>query len=205
MDQQERIERAASLDQKQSGALPLSVEEHESGHVLGGIEAARIILVALAATAVWFRVWEPFPRVSLIGVLGVLIGGWPIFKEAAGNAAARRMTMELSMSIALVAAAAISQFFTALIITLFVLIAEVLEGMTVSRGRRAIRDLMDFLPRSVTVRSAGGVRETSDSIELTSRRFRARQPWRSRSRRRHRAERPLICRPGADYGRVDAG
>jgi len=134
MDQQERIEHAASLDQKQSGALPPSVEEHESGHVLGGIEAARIILVALAATAVWFRVWEPFPRVSLIGVLGVLIGGWPIFKEAAGNAAARRMTMELSMSIALVAAAAISQFFTALIITLFVLIAEVLEGMTVSRG-----------------------------------------------------------------------
>ena len=161
MDQQERIERAASHDQKQSGALPPSVEEHESGHVLGGIEAARIILVALAATAVWFRVWEPFPRVSLIGVLGVLIGGWPIFKEAAGNAAARRMTMELSMSIALVAAAAISQFFTALIITLFVLIAEVLEGMTVSRGRRAIRDLTDFLPRSVTVRSARGVRETS--------------------------------------------
>jgi P-type Cu+ transporter len=161
MDQQERIERAASLDQKQSGALPPSVEEHESGHVLGGIEAARIILVALAATAVWFRVWEPFPRVSLIGVLGVLIGGWPIFIEAAENAAARRMTMELSMSIALVAAAAISQFFTALIITLFVLIAEVLEGMTVSRGRRAIRDLTDFLPRSVTVRSASGVRETS--------------------------------------------
>src|SRR6266404_393619 len=160
MDQQERIEHAASLDQKQSGALPPSVEEHESGHVLGGIEAARIILVALAATAVWFRVWEPFPRVSLIGVLGVLIGGWPIFKEAAGNAAARRMTMELSMSIALVAAAAISQFFTALIITLFVLIAEVLEGMTVSRGRRAIGDLMDFLPRSVTIRSAGGARET---------------------------------------------
>src|SRR6266849_805038 len=161
MDQQERIEHAASLDQKQSGALPPSVEEHESGHVLGGIEAARIILVALAATAVWFRVWEPFPRVSLIGVLGVLIGGWPIFEEAAKNVAARRMTMELSMSIAIVAAAAISQYFTALIITLFVLIAEVLEKMTVSRGRRAIRDLMDFLPRTVTVRGSSGIRETS--------------------------------------------
>ena len=69
--------------------------------------------------------------------------------------------MELSMSIALVAAACISQFFTALIITLFVLVAEVLEGMTVSRGRRAIRDLLDFLPRSVTVRGANGVREAS--------------------------------------------
>jgi Cu+-exporting ATPase len=97
----------------------------------------------------------------LIGVLSVLIGGWPIFKEAAENAAARRMTMELSMSIAIIAAACISQFFTALIITLFVLVAEVLEGMTVSRGRRAIRDLMDFIPRSVTVRGATGIRETS--------------------------------------------
>jgi Cu+-exporting ATPase len=161
MDQQERIGRSASLDQTQDGMTAPSVEEHESGHVFGRIEAARIIVVAVAATAVWFHVWQPFPRTSLIGVLGVLIGGWPIFKEAAENAAARRMTMELSMSIALVAAAAISQFFTALIITLFVLIAEVLEGMTASRGRRAIRDLMDFLPRSVTVRSAGSVRETS--------------------------------------------
>ena len=56
-------------------------------------------------------------QISLIGMIGLLVGGWPIFKEAAENAAARRMTMELSMSIAIVAAAAISQFFTALIIT----------------------------------------------------------------------------------------
>jgi Cd2+/Zn2+-exporting ATPase/Cu+-exporting ATPase len=86
-----------------------------------------------------------------------LIGGWPIFKEALENLLAKRMTMELSMSIAIVAAAAISEFFTALVITLFVLIAEVLEGMTVSRGRRAIRDLLDFLPRAVSVRRGGAV------------------------------------------------
>ena len=60
-----------------------------------------------------------------------------------------------------------SEFFTALIITLFVLVAEVLERMTVSRGRRAIRDLLEFLPHSVIVRSADGVREAStDEIHL---------------------------------------
>src|SRR5579864_5207252 len=137
------------------------MEEQAHHDILGPLEAARIALVALAATAVWFHLWEPLPSVSVIGVLGVLIGAWPIFKEAAENAASRRMTMELSMSIAIVAAAAISQYFTALIITLFVLIAEVLEKMTVSRGRRAIRDLMDFLPRSVTIRDATGLREIS--------------------------------------------
>jgi cation transport ATPase len=40
------------------------------------------------------------------------------------------------MTIAIAAAAAIGEFFTALVITLFVLVAELLEGMTVSRGRK---------------------------------------------------------------------
>ena len=113
----------------------------------------------------WFRVWEPIPGVSLIGIIGLLVGGWPIFKEALENLIARRMTMDLSMTIAIVAAAAIGEFFTALVIALFVLVAEVLEGMTVSRGRHAIRDLLDFLPRSVSVRRSGGVRDV-DSAEL---------------------------------------
>ena len=78
---------------------------------------------------------------------------WPIFKEAFLNLISR-MTMELSMTIAIVAAASIGEFFTALVISLFVLVAEVLERMTVSRGRHAIRDLLDFLPRSVSVRRA---------------------------------------------------
>ena len=140
-------------------------DEHDHAHAFEWLEAARIGLVALAAAAVWFRVWEPIPSVSLIGVIGLLVGGWPIFKEALENLIARRMTMELSMTIAIVAAAAIGEFFTALVIALFVLVAEVLEGMTVSRGRHAIRDLLDFLPRSVSVRRSGGVRDV-DSAEL---------------------------------------
>ncbi len=155
----EKIEIPTLVDQAQKETTVPAAEERD--HVLSPLEAARIIVVAIAAAAVWLRLWDPIPSISLIGVLGVLIGGWPIFKEAAENAASRRMTMELSMSIAIVAAACIAQYFTALVITLFVLVAEVLEGMTVSRGRRAIGDLMDFIPRSVTVRGANGIRETS--------------------------------------------
>src|SRR5216684_5411052 len=165
MDPRERI--TASADQAQGRTTVPAAENRESDHVLSRVEAARIVVVALAAAAVWFHVREPLTRVSLIGVLGVLIGGWPIFKEAAENAAARRMTMELSMSIAIIAAAGISQFFTALVITLFVLVAEVLEGMTVSRGRRAIRDLLDFLPRAVSVRRAGSISEVdADTLSV---------------------------------------
>lgn len=142
-------------------------QDHDHAHVFEWKEALRILFVALAAAAVWFRLWEPFTNVRVIGVAGVLVGGWPIFKEAFENSVARRMTMELSMTIAIVAATAISEFFTALVITLFVLVAEVLEGMTVSRGRSAIRDLLDFLPRAVAVRRAGAITEVdADSLAV---------------------------------------
>lgn len=134
-------------------------DHHDHEHAFEWQEMVRIALVALAAAIVWFRLWEPLATISIVGVAGLLIGGWPIFKEGFENLIAKRMTMELSMSIAIIAAAAISEFFTALVITLFVLVAEVLEGMTVSRGRRAIRDLLDFLPRAVSVRRAGSVSE----------------------------------------------
>jgi heavy metal translocating P-type ATPase len=136
------------------------VERTENEHGFEWIEIGRIAFVALAAAAVWFRVWEPFSHVSVIGIAGALIGGYPIFKEALGNIVERKMTMELSMTIALVSALAIGEFFTALVITAFVLAAEVLEGLTVGRGRRAIQDLIDFLPRTVSVR------RNSDVVEI---------------------------------------
>jgi heavy metal translocating P-type ATPase len=136
------------------------------GHAFGWPEAARILFVVLAAATVGFPVWEPFPAFSVIAASGLLIGGWPILKEALENIAERRMTMELSMTIAVVAAAAIGEFFTALVITLFVLIAEVLEGLTVGRGREAIRDLLEFLPREVSVRRAGSIRAISTDALL---------------------------------------
>jgi heavy metal translocating P-type ATPase len=130
-------------------------DDQEHGNGIDWKELARIGFVATAAAAVWFRVWEPWDRVSVIGLIGTLGGGWPIFHEAWENLRERRMTMELSMTIALVAALVIGEFFTALVITAFVLAAEVLEGLTVGRGRRAIRDLLDFLPASATVRRSG--------------------------------------------------
>src|SRR6266852_4713522 len=131
--------------------------EHEHG--FEWVELIRIAFVALAAAAVWFRVWEPFSRVSVIGIAAALIGGYPIFKEAFENIVERKMTMELSMTVALVSALAIGEFFTALIITAFVLAAEILEGLTVGRGRRAIQDMLDFLPQVASVLRNGQIVE----------------------------------------------
>jgi heavy metal translocating P-type ATPase len=142
--------------------------EHEGhDHKFELQDGIRIALVAVAAILVWAKVWEPFAHVSVIGILGTLIGIYPILKEAAENVMERRMTMELSMTIAILAALAIGQFFTALVIVLFVLIAEVLEGLTVRRGRTAIRDLLNLLPSEVTVRRNGKTeRRSTANISL---------------------------------------
>jgi heavy metal translocating P-type ATPase len=137
-------------------------DDHGDEH--GGFEwldVVGVLFVALAAIAVWFHLWEPFHRVSVIGLAATLVGGYPIFKEALESIIERRMTMELSMTIALVAALAIGEFFTALVITGFVLAAEILEGMTVGRGRRAIQDMLDFLPQTASVLRNGEVVEVA--------------------------------------------
>jgi heavy metal translocating P-type ATPase len=145
----------------------LGAGHEEHGHGVEWAELVRIAFVVLAAAAVWFRLWEPFPRISVIGIAATLIGGYPIFKEAFENIVERKMTMELSMTIALLSALAIGEFFTALVITGFVLAAEVLEGLTVGRGRRAIQDLLNFLPRTVTVRRNAQVVEiAADQVSV---------------------------------------
>src|SRR5580704_2778445 len=113
-------------------------------------------LVIVASLTGWWRHWM---LRDWLACTATLVGGFPIFKEAWENLRKRRMTMELSMTIALVAALCIGQFLTALVIAFFVLFAELLEGYTVGGGRRAIQNLIDALPRHVTVRRNGEERE----------------------------------------------
>lgn len=133
---------------------------------------ARIVVAGLCAAAVQLRLPDASPPLLMIGssiflpfswyaLVGLLFGGWPLFVEAWESIRRRQMTMELSMVIAILAATYTGYFFVALVITFFVLIAEVLEGMTVERGRRAIQNLLELLPREVAVRRSGSVNTIS--------------------------------------------
>ncbi len=135
-----------------------SVGGNDDVHDTGAVDPqdiGRVFAVLACAMAVAAHVWEPWPGVSVIGLVGTIAGGWPIFVEAIESIRELRMTMELSMTIALLAALAIGEYFTALLITAFVLAAEILEELTVGRGRRAIRQLLDWLPRTATVLRGG--------------------------------------------------
>jgi Cd2+/Zn2+-exporting ATPase/Cu+-exporting ATPase len=136
---------------------PTAQEGHagEGAHPINWRELNRVLFVAAAAGAMWFLRGAANPYITALGVACTVVGAFPIFAEAYENIVQRRMTMELSMAIAIVAALAIREIFTALIITLFVLVAEILEGLTVGRGRQAIQRLIDLLPSSATVRRLG--------------------------------------------------
>lgn len=128
--------------------------EH-GNHNVSKTDLIRITMVGAAVALCWMRI----PYFNVLGIAATLIGGYPIFKEALSNLRERRMTMELSMSIALFAALAISEVFTALVITFFVLIAEALETLTISRGHNALKHLITLLPQDVFVRNGDAVEE----------------------------------------------
>jgi Cd2+/Zn2+-exporting ATPase/Cu+-exporting ATPase len=134
-----------------------SDEEHE--HHIDMADLVRISMVALAVLASWLVPWRPVANLELISLVATVVGGFPIWKEAIAAVFERRMTMELSMTIAIGAALAIGESFTASVIVLFVLVAEALEHQTVGRGRRAIQQLTDLLPPSATVRDGNNEQE----------------------------------------------
>ena len=123
-----------------SAALDHSTESgHDHAHAVTWLQISRVLFVAASAGAALLARSGSNPYITIVGVICTFVGGFPIFRDAYENVVERRMTMELSMTIAIVAALAIREIFTALVITLFVLVAEILEGLTVARGRGAIR------------------------------------------------------------------
>jgi Cd2+/Zn2+-exporting ATPase/Cu+-exporting ATPase len=158
---------AASVPDAHAPTQGGAQDEPEHEHPVERGDLVRIGLVAVAAATSWLLPWRPLFGVDAIAFLATLVGGYPIFREAFDALRERRMTMELSMTIALVSALAIREALTAAVIVLFVLIAEVLEHMTVDRGRRAIKDLLDLLPRTIEVRRAGAITAVSgDSLAV---------------------------------------
>src|SRR6202162_3887998 len=156
---------AAKITGLHPGSSAVDRDNHEDEHEnpLNWREINRVLFTAAAAAAIWFLGGARNPYVTAVGLICAIVGGFPIFHEAYENITQRRMTMELSMAIAIVAALAIREIFTALIITLFVLVAEILDGLTVARGRRGLQHLVGLLPTTAIVRR----KESWQNVETT--------------------------------------
>ena len=130
-------------------------------------DVVRIAVVGLAALGAWIAgaAGTPGWAVGAVGAVVLAVGCWPLLVEAAEDLRKRRMSMELSMLLAIVAAAAIGEWVTALAVTVFALCAEVLEELSMDRGRDALTDLMSFLPQTARVVGAPEAAESAESAE----------------------------------------
>ena len=130
-------------------------------------DVVRIAVVGVAALGAWIAGTTGTPgwAVGAVGAVVLAVGCWPLLVEAAGDLRERRMSMELSMLLAIVAAAAIGEWVTALAVTVFALCAEVLEELSMDRGRDVLTDLMSFLPQTARVVGAPEAAESAESAE----------------------------------------
>ena len=133
-------------------------------------DVVRIAVVGLAALGAWIAgaAGTPGWAVGAVGAVVLAVGCWPLLVEAAGDLRERRMSMELSMLLAIVAAAIIGEWVTALAVTVFALCAEVLEELSMDRGRDALTDLMSFLPQTARVVGAPEAAESAESSQSAS-------------------------------------
>ena len=147
---------------------------HTGERILERIEWAdvvRIAVVGVAALGAWIAGttgtpgWAVGAAGAVVLAVVLAVGCWPLLVEAAGDLRERRMSMELSMLLAIVAAAAIGEWVTALAVTVFALCAEVLEELSMDRGRDALTDLMSFLPQTARVVGPPETTESAESAE----------------------------------------
>ncbi len=129
-------------------------------------DVIRLAVMSLAVILSWSGLWKLFLPFDAVALGTTLIGGFPMLQEAYRSVRERRMTMELSMFLAVTATLAIGQFSTGLVITTFVMFAEMLEHHTVERGRSMIKTLVDILPRTITI-LRDGVDFEIDAADLT--------------------------------------
>lgn len=126
------------------------------------VTTLRIVFAAVAAAFAWF---VPGQAATVVGFVATLFCGFPIYKQALSNILVKRMTMELSMTIAIVAALSLFEVLTCLVIIFFVLVAEELERLAISRGRHSVRSLLELLPRTA-LKLEGGVEQEVDARAL---------------------------------------
>lgn len=88
-----------------------------------------------------------FPEISILLYLGAVIaGGWDVLPKAVNAVRHMRADMNLLMSIAVIGALFIGEWFEAAAVSFLFSFSLLLESWSVGRARRAIQALMDLSP-----------------------------------------------------------
>ena len=97
----------------------------------------------------------------------VALSGWHTARRAVGALRARALDINVLMTVAVLGAMGIGEWFEAAMVVLLFAIAQLLETRAMDRARGAIRALMELTPVEALVRRNGGdVRVSVDEVQV---------------------------------------
>ena len=97
----------------------------------------------------------PAPAYLALYITAMVLGGWGNFRKAAYSLRRLNFNMSVLMSVAVVGAVGIGQYEEGATVAFLYAVSELLEGWTMEKSRRSIRQLMDLAPKLARVRRNG--------------------------------------------------
>ncbi len=95
-----------------------------------------------------------------VGLIAVLAAGLPVFRNVARAALRGQIIAHTLMTLGVLAALAVGQWVTALLVVGFMRVGDYVERFTTDRARRAIRDLSALAPQTARIERDGREVET---------------------------------------------
>lgn len=122
--------------------------------VVFGLVAAVLLVVVIGEWMGWLgRLSAAIPVPVYIFI--TLLGGWPVFQGVLSAALRKEIISHTLMTIGMLAAIAVGEWATAVIIVFFMRVGDAVEQWTARGARNALRDLNELSPQTALVRRDG--------------------------------------------------
>ncbi len=136
------------------GPSAAELPRSNAGQVIGwgvlGIVAGVVVLAALGERlGVFDQALHQVPW--WLPALAILVGGWGVLAGVVKDALKRQVTSHTLMTAGVIAAAAIGEWTTAVLIVFFMRFADWLEELTTNRSRQALKQLVQLAPATARV------------------------------------------------------
>lgn len=115
------------------------------------------IVLFVVIVGEWFGLFESITALIPLwaGAAIVLLAGAPLFRNVLRAARRRQIISHTLMSLGVLAALAVGQWVTALVVVFFMYVGNYVEHLTTDRARGALRDLEKLAPDTARVERAG--------------------------------------------------
>lgn len=135
-------------------ALPMGSFNRRLRLLLAAVFAVVLFIVVAGEGLGLFEAlntFVPFP----IGVVIVLAGGWPVFRNVVRATLNRQIISHTLMTLGVVAALVVGQWVTAVIVVVFMRVGDYVEKFTSEGARRAVKELTALAPQTARVERNG--------------------------------------------------